>query len=103
MNNHKKLTSHDLQILYQQNDATLAKWWCELNIWRWPSVLPRPEPTQWIPIPGGRRTEIMKWIVNKIGLKECLRKWNEITLPGKQFDIWYDAHFNNTLTQKKLF
>lgn len=78
----------DLATLEAAPPAILAQWWCDLNRWRWPSDLADEEPKEHIP--GGRRTQIMNWINEKIGMKECLRYWNRETMPGAEFDRWYD-------------
>lgn len=85
------MVSSDITILEQQTPLTLAAWWSLLNSWGWPDALPDPEPRE--SKPGGRRGKIMDWIQGKIGFKECLRDWNKESMPGENFDSWYDGKF----------
>lgn len=82
------MTLDDVTTLEAQTNETLAKWWCELNAWDWPEGLSDEEPKTYSP--NGRRGQIMNWISEKIGFKECLRHWNMETMPGVQFDDWFD-------------
>lgn len=78
----------DIAILEAATDETLAQWWSEMNAYGWPGAFADPEPEKHIP--GGRRTAIMCWIMDKIGLKECLRYWNRESMTSEVFDSWYD-------------
>ncbi len=74
-------------IVRGADNATLAKWWCELNRWEWPTELGEPEPqgTQ-----NPKRSKIMNDIVDRVGIKECLREWNRERLPGEALDEWWE-------------
>ena len=79
----------DVEILEQEDNLTLAQYWSELNHYDWPAKIPNPEPKKHEA--NSRRGEIMGWIMNKIGLKECLRDWNKERMPGEQFDLWWNT------------
>lgn len=84
----------DIQkIIDNADNETLAKWWCELNKWEWPEVFGEEEK-QPVPIsrPTPKRDSIMEKITQKITFKECLRYWNKDTLPGVEFDEWWNAY-----------
>ena len=83
------MTEIDIATLNQADTATLAKWWCELNRFGWPDAFLEPEPAKHVR--HGRRSEMMNWIMDKIGIKECLREWNVDTRPGQKFDDWFDG------------
>lgn len=94
------MTESDIATLNQADAATLAKWWSELNRYGWPDAFLDPEPRYvWPPVsivpepyvPHSRRAEMINWIMDKIGIKECLRVWNADTMPGKKFDDWFDG------------
>lgn len=68
------MADKDNAILEKQSDATLAKWWCQLNRWGWPSKLPDPEPRD---TASPRRSELMAWIMGHIGKKACLAEWSK--------------------------
>lgn len=82
------MRADDITTLEAATDETLAQWLGDINAWRWPSELADEEPKEYVP--GGRRGQIMNWITDKIGLKECLRYWNMENMPGAEFDRWYD-------------
>ena len=84
-----KIAYEDREILDSQNTETLAGWWSELNRFKWPEKLPNPEPKEYIQ--NGRRSLIMAFIIEKIGMKECLRDWNKKSMPGLEFDLWHDS------------
>ena len=69
------LQPEDIKALERQNSKTLAKWWGELNRWRWPEELPNPELEK-SPIVNDRRWESMEWIMHRIGMRAVLREWN---------------------------
>lgn len=69
------MTDEDREILKKQSDATLAKWWCILNLWGWPDKLPNPEPRS--SAHNSRRAALMVWIQRQIGTKRCLEEWNK--------------------------
>jgi hypothetical protein len=88
------MNDQDKAAIEQADTATLAKWWCLLNKFEWPAHgLGTPEPAEYKP--GSRRGQIMAAIMDRIGLRECLREWNAETMPGEAFDQWWDG-------QKKL-
>lgn len=82
------MRADDVAKLNSATNETLAQWWCELNNWGWPMIFADPEPAEYKP--DDRRGQIMHWIVAKISRKECLRYWNRETMPGEEFDRWYD-------------
>lgn len=81
----------DLKILKAQSVQTLAEWWCDLNRSQWPA----PDTgliSEKTGLPTNRRFAIMSFIMDQIGLKECLREWNKKELPGPAFDKWWSRH-----------
>lgn len=77
-------------LLEGVSDRRLAEMWCELNRWGWPKEMPRPEERR-SPDEGGnpRRSEMMGEILNKIGIRECLREWNREAMSDAEFDAWW--------------
>jgi hypothetical protein len=92
------LSDADRRAIYTAPPLMLAEWWAALNRWDWPvEGLGEPEPPA--RSPGGRRSEIMREIIDRIGLKECLREWNRKHLPGNEFDAWWDSRERMELLQ----
>lgn len=85
------MTSEDHLVLAQQDMSTLGKWWVLLNRWDWPEELPDPEPSEYVP--GGRRSELMGWITDAIGLRACLREWNRDCMSEDEFNDFWRGHF----------
>ena len=81
MTNGATLDSTVVEALEQADNKTLATWWCVLNRHQWPDALPKNDERRW---------DIMSWIMQHIGIKECLREWNKDDLPGEHFDNWYN-------------
>jgi len=85
----KNITKADKIILSQQNNATLAKWWCLLNRLEWPEGLPDPESIKYTcPIAYTRRMKIMDAIERTIGHKATSREWNR-EMGEDRFENWY--------------
>lgn len=82
------MKQRDVEILAQQDKETLAAWWSQLNHWEWPNALPDPEPNHFIS--GGRRGEIIGWIMTRIGYRECLRDWNK-GMSDEEFATLYEG------------
>lgn len=85
------MKEEDVILLEQQDNRRLAKWWCELNRWNWPEQIPDEEGPK--DHKDDRRSAIMGWIKDRIGLKECLREWNREYLLGKYFDEWWSKNY----------
>lgn len=96
-----KLTNEEIKFLEKQDAHTLAKWWCELNNWKWPKAIPNPETMDermafWRNgenYNSGKRTramQIMTWIDNQIGHRACLQEWNKDRMTPKQFDEFWE-------------
>lgn len=84
------LTTADVAALLVCDDATLAAWWCELNEWGWPKDLPDPEqPRFGAGLPHDRRWAAMNWILDRIGLRACLRHHNR-WMTDDEFATFYD-------------
>ena len=87
----KKLTQDHVLLLASQDNRTLAEWWGTLNHWGWVDALgpfePQPEP--WTP--HTLRGEVMGWIMEHIGFKECLRAWNvhKDRMTDEEFETWW--------------
>ena len=74
------LTLDENKLLSEANPQQLAEYWCTLN--RKERVVGlRAEP--W---------DAMCWIMNKIGLKACLREWNKDTMDDEQFESFWNRH-----------
>jgi hypothetical protein len=65
------ITIEDQSALAQQDAITLASAWGQLNCWRWPDWLPNPEPHTYIH--DGRRSRLMHWLEEAVGLRMCMR------------------------------
>jgi hypothetical protein len=90
------MTPADETILAQQDLATLARWYCELNSWEWPEGLPDPEPAEFAP--GGRRGTIMDWIFEAIGHRAISHHWNVIRsgmfqMTEDEFNNFWRGHY----------
>lgn len=84
-----QMTEEDIKVLEQQSDKMLAIWHCLLNTWRWPKRhLSNPKSFDYYRT-GGRRSEIMHWIINKIGEKYANRLWN-FNMTDEEHNIWWD-------------
>lgn len=65
------ISDADLLVLAQQDMVTLASWWNLMNRWRWPAELAEEPPREYVP--HGRRSQLMRWIEDAIGLRACFR------------------------------
>jgi len=81
------MNEQDIEILEATTKSVLASWWSQLNRFEWPDDLPNPEPSEYIR--NGRRSEIMRWISERIGVKECLRDWNKKGMTDEEFEAWW--------------
>lgn len=81
------LQKGDLLLLNGNDDATLAKWWCLLNRWEWPSEVPDPEAKD-APEPQ-RRGALMRGVESRIGTKACLREWNRERMSDEEFEEFW--------------
>jgi hypothetical protein len=81
------LKEGDALLLNTRDDATLAKWWRELNSWKWPELIPDPEAND-AEIPN-RRGALMNEIEQRIGLQACLREWNRDFMTDAEFDEFW--------------
>jgi hypothetical protein len=95
------MNATDLKALEPQTTQTLAEWWCLLNRWGWPTKLRNPEERELgEPIANTRRWEIMCWIADKIGEKECSREWNKDTMGDAEHEAWWRKHGRNVCGSK---
>ena len=53
-------------------DAQLAKAWCHLNVYEWPSVLPRKLDNEYT------YGELKRLIVDRVGYGACLEMWRKL-------------------------
>ena len=67
------LTQDDLMALATQKYEDWAVAWDKLNSWEWPEWLPNPEPVAAFTGSQSRRSEAMTWIMNRIGMRACMR------------------------------
>jgi hypothetical protein len=82
------MTDEDLKSLRAAPPLMLAEWWCLLNRWGWPAEgLGEPDDQQYAP--NSRRGQIMRWIMDKVGHKACLREWNRERMTDAEFDAWW--------------
>lgn len=86
------MTAEDRKAVADAPDRMLAEWWCLLNKWQWPrDGLGQPDPETHPWTANTRRGEIMAAIVERIGMRECLREWNAGTMARAEFDAWWAA------------
>ena len=78
------MRQEDIDVIVRQDTKTLAKWWCELNVYDWPKQLPDLEFNS-NHITGRRAKEIMDYIKGRITEKECLREWNSSRTSKEDF------------------
>lgn len=95
------MTEQDKAILDTQSDKVLAEWYSLLNNWQWPSTLPNPEPIHHV----DRRGQLMDYIEDEIGSKECLRwAWQNVIYPTsyshQEFEDWWTE--NHVLNKPML-
>ena len=95
------MVTEDLFALSQQDAPTLAKWWCSLNSWSWPDELAKPaDPDVRL---DSRRSRIMRWIEEAIGMRECLREWNRDTMQAEEFNDFWLGTFEGVETARRRF
>lgn len=93
------LQKGDLLLLNGNDDATLAKWWCQLNSWEWPDQIPDPEPEE--KERPNRRGTIMDEICARIGIKACLREWNRERMSEEEFEeFWKTKRVPASVTER---
>lgn len=83
-----------LGVVRSADDATKARIWCALNRHEWPGELADLKPASFDDMTGDAR-HMLVWKLmceasDAIGIGECLREWNRDTLPGEQFDAWWN-------------
>ena len=83
------LSVEDLILLDEQNSTTLALWWCQLNMSRWPKQIPNPDPLDGFY--ANRMWAFMDEILFRIGWKECMRAWNNEKMSREEFEKWWGA------------
>jgi hypothetical protein len=94
------MTEDDKKVLQEQDNDTLAEWWCTLNRWDWPEGLPDPmteeERTDYDlktisaeEFYSQRDSRIMKWISDRIGEKKISRCWNKDSMDDEQFELFW--------------
>ena len=83
----KQPSPENLAVLAQQDMATLAVWWCQLNRFESPAELAfeNADPQD----DGGERWTVMSWIGEAVGYRELLREWNRDRMNDEEFnDFW---------------
>ena len=80
------ITSEDKEIMNTKSDQTLAEWYCVLNNWGWPDELPDPESRD--DRKGRRRSELMKYMEERVGHRLVMRTWNK-EMPDEEFNDFY--------------
>lgn len=86
------MTEDDKKVLQEQDNDTLAEWWCTLNRWDWPEGLPDPmtgEERRKDYDPANRATRMMHWIEERVGHKKVSRWWNKDNMTDEQHDLFY--------------
>lgn len=68
-------------------ERKLAVDWVKFNQWEWPEGYGEEEPRD-APRPN-RRSEYMKQISDKIGIKACLRQWNADRMSDEEFEEFW--------------
>ena len=87
MNIFKRVTKKDKRILSEHSREELAKFYCELNTWKWPEMIPRPEKPVYVP--NGRRSNLMTEIENMVGEKFISRYWNKDRMTDEEHEAWW--------------
>ena len=82
------ITPEQLFVLEAQDRITLAVWWCQLNEFKWPKDLPESDIRGWYR-QDPRGWDVMAWIMERIGYKECLRVHNDETMTNEEFEAWW--------------
>lgn len=82
-------TKNDIDIIFEQNDQTLAEWWLLLNNWGWPEILCDQEPTVYVP--DGRRTKLMDLIEKAIGNRLISKLHCKSLMTEEEFSVFYKA------------
>lgn len=90
------VTDEDKAIFDEQDNRTLAEWWCALNRYDWPQEIPDEEPevaklSEWTP--NNRRTALMGEIERRVGYKLCNRMWNINRMSDEEHEAWYSRNF----------
>lgn len=73
----------------------LAHWWCEFNVFEWPSTFPLPKPKWWEDgwRPGSKRYRFITVANNAIaflvGTKALLREWNADRMTEDEFETFW--------------
>jgi hypothetical protein len=80
---------NDIDILFEQNDQTLAEWWLLLNSWGWPEALSDPEPTVYIP--DGKRMKLLDLIQKAIGDRLITKLHCKTLMTEEEFTVFYKA------------
>jgi hypothetical protein len=73
------------------DQTTLARWWCELNIYRWPADFPIPKPEGW-----DAETEDQKWYRD-----ELQTAWDLVTRAVDREDAL--AYWNGPFQQGRFY
>ncbi len=100
----EKITDTDYKTIWEADWGVCAKWWDELNSWRWPEEL-YPEEAPQIQ-PKSRRTSLMSIIEEKVGIKFLLMKANttreENPMTFWQFeDFWRGTHMGDEVAYQR--
>jgi hypothetical protein len=84
------LATKTIHLLRNTDSKTLAKWYCQLNKWEWPSELGKPESRN---VNGNpRRTDLMNAIQFIVGEKTISQAWNFPEMNCEQFEKWWKKH-----------
>lgn len=92
------LTAADIAALEAQTPEELARGWKTLNSWGWPTWLPdgpkdfgdaMQRERQSAAGAPNRGWAAMTWIMDKIGLRACLREWNRERMTDEEFAAFF--------------
>lgn len=89
------IKQEDINILKEQKSKILIEWWLTLNHWDWPKELPNEERPIYKNIKYTRRSQIMHYIKDKVGLQLILRTHNRHMTVKEFRDFWRGTHFKS--------
>lgn len=83
-----------LSAVQAADNGAKARIWCAFNRHDWPEELAAFKPADFDEMKPEARHKLAWRLMceasDAIGMRECLREWNRDSMPGEQFDEWYD-------------
>lgn len=85
-----KVSYSEKMLIHDVDEKTAALWWGELNSWGWPEILLPKDSDKYIV--GGRRSQMMRLIEDRLGMKYILRISNSDMTDSEFEDFWNMNH-----------